>query len=463
METSQELILQVVLYLGILAFYATAVVRMVRGRSRAEQWTAFCLALFFLENVVTYPAALAGYTSYAWLLGNPVTTFYLFVVLVGIATAMTAAWAYTRFTAIPRILDDLPPLRMNEALVLRVAYGLSCTAAVASIVLSGVGLHGYFMEERFLYEVPTWLSIMRTLVNVCLGLSFIVFLSAYAKDGRENATGWLLACLWSIAGIASAFKMYVIMPFAFIALAAWLTRRRLRVVHVAVLIGAVFLAYGIVEPMRQLRWETNYTALESLAAVLSDRGYTAADTTPVLERVMQRIDFTATAVEALEADRDGRLPRYRARLEEAYGLIPLLAYIPAALWPDKPLADLGRELSIALSGIETNSITPSHVVASYLWLGIPGVILNSLVCTYFFVLGARLLERYGGQRMVYVPVIFLVLVFTAPGSIMAFHYVTIIRALTLFGLFYAAAYSLDLATRPNVPTAKGHLASRTRR
>ena len=462
MQSSEQLVIEIVLYAVIFAVYAGTIAVAVMSRSRGVQWTAFCVALLFLENVVTFPVALFGYGAYDWLLGNPSTTLYLSIVLTGLVSAASAAWLFMRFVRLPRILDDLPALRIDQGNVLRLAYALSLLGCGLSIVLSTTGYHGYYMSETLMYEAPTWLGIARLFLNVCLGLSFIVYLSAYTTERRMKPQGWALAALWSFAGIATAFKSYVILPFLFIGVAAWLNHR-LRPGHVALMLVAVMLAYAVVEPMRQMRYETNYTALQSLGALLADTGRPATDSSTVAERVMQRVDFTVTGVETLEADRDGRLTRFKARLDQAYTLLPLLAFVPAAIWPDKPLADLGRDLSIALAGIETNSLSPSHVVASYLWLGFVGVILNTVIPIFFAVIAGKLLDRYGDRPLPYLPIFFLMLVFSITGAIMAFHYVTILRAWTAVAIFYAVATALHLTTAAPPPGRRAAPLARSRR
>ena len=142
----------------------------------------------------------------------------------------------------------------------------------------------------------------------------------------------------------------------------------------------------MVQPLRGLRLSVSEdNALEGLTTLVSEDLLTAPEVTNVLSLFLARIDYTALGVEALEADRHGQLEVYRSRLSEAYRKLLVLAFVPRVVWPDKPLADYGRELSIALEGMETNSISPTGVVASYLWLGFPGVLVNAILLSYLFV------------------------------------------------------------------------------
>ena len=185
-------------------------------------------------------------------------------------------------------------------------------------------------------------------------------------------------------------------------------------------------------------------ALEGLTALVSEDLLTAPEVANVLSLFLGRIDYTTIGVEALEADRHGQLEVYRSRLSEAYRYLPVLAFVPRAVWPDKPLFDYGRELYIALTGMDTNAITPSGVVASYLWLGYPGVLVNAILLSYLFVCSGRLLTTSLHDPLAYLPVLLPVILIWTPESIVMSRYVIILRAFVAVGLFYLMAGQLGL-------------------
>jgi hypothetical protein len=164
----------------------------------------------------------------------------------------------------------------------------------------------------------------------------------------------------------------------------------------------------------------------------------------VVSLFLARIDYTTLGVEALEADRHGQLEAYRSRLSEAYQNLLILAFVPRAVWPNKPLFDYGRELSIALKGVETNAITPSSVVASYLWWGYPGVLINAILLSYLFVCAGHLLTTSLQDPLAYLPLLFLVTVIWTPESIVMARFVWILRAVVAVGLFYLVAGQVGL-------------------
>ena len=183
-------------------------------------------------------------------------------------------------------------------------------------------------------------------------------------------------------------------------------------------------------------------ALEGLTALVSEDLLTPPKVADVLSLFLSRIDYTTIGVEALEANRHGQLEVYRSRLSEAYSYLPVLAFVPRAVWPDKPLFDYGRELNIALTGVDTNSITPSGVVASYLWLGYPGVLVNAILLSYLFVCSGRLLTTSLHDPLAYLPVLLPVILIWTPESIVMSRYVIILRAFVAVGLFYLMAGQL---------------------
>ena len=379
-----------------------------------------------------------------WLLGHPDTTLYLSIVLVSVTTTLAGFFVFTHLRRQLRLFDAIPPLRASTSSLRLGSMVFSTACAVASIVMSASGYFGYFTTTAYLYSPPVWLDTASAVIGIGGGTLFVLFVAAGAAHRRFTASEWSVAALWSLAGLASGFKTLVVLPFFYILLATWLTGRfRLR--QVAVFVVSLMVAYAVVEPLRGLRLSVSEdNALEGLTTLVSEDLLTAPKVTNVLSLFLNRIDYTTIGVEALEADRHGQLEVYRSRLSEAYRYLPVLAFVPRAVWPDKPLFDYGRELNIALTGMETNAITPSGVVASYLWLGYPGVLVNAILLSYLFVCSGRLLTTSLHDPLAYLPVLLLVIVIWTPESIVMARYVIILRVFVAVGLFYLIAGQLGL-------------------
>jgi len=385
-----------------------------------------------------------GDERYLWLLGHPDTTLYFSVVLVSMAATLAGFFAFTHRRPHLRLFDAIPALRASNASLRFGAMVFSAACAVASIVMSATGYFGYFTATAYLYSPPVWLDTARTVIGIGGGTLFVLFVAAGVAHRRFTASEWSVAALWSLAGLASGMKSLVMLPFFYILLATWLTGRfRLR--QVAVFGASIMVAYAVVEPLRGLRLSVSKdNALEGLTVLVSEDLLTVPEVTNVLSLFLDRIDYTVIGVEALEADRHGQLEVYRSRLSEAYRYLPALAFIPRAVWPNKPLADYGRELSITLDGMETSSISPTGVVASYLWLGFPGVVVNAILLSYLLVFSGRLLTTSLHDPLAYLPVMLLVNLIWTPESIVVSRYVGILRAVVEVGLFYLIAGQLGL-------------------
>jgi hypothetical protein len=274
-------------------------------------------------------------------------------------------------------------------------------------------------------------------------VNFVLLLFAYVRYGRILGPEWVLLLLWTAAGLASGFKMQVVLPLFSALVAAWLANR-LGSRHWASFAIALVLAYGVIEPMRESRWSAGHdNAVRGLYDLTTSEGVILPELDDVAMAFLARLDYSVTAVQALEADHFGQINAYRERLREAYLSLPALTFVPRLVWPNKPLANLGGGLSAELSGV-VNSVTPSTVVDSYLWGGHFGVVLNSILTAYFLVLAGLLLTNYMDQPLRYVPVLLLVPVLAMPTQIKVFHYIGVIRALVLTALFYAIGRRLGI-------------------
>jgi hypothetical protein len=451
------------LYTGILALYGAAIIATSRARSLRQRWVTLWFVLAYVENVVAFPAGLAGLESRQWIVGLPETTQYLGMVFVAMLATAAAMSYFSWHGSIPGPLQRLRPLKWNHDTVFKVLLAFSAMSAVVSIVLSANGLEGYFINVKYLYEPPAWLGAIRYAESVGMALMFVLCLAKYLHGGKPGGAVRVLSALWCLAGIVSGFKTFVVLPFVFAATAAFVARRgRLR--HWLYVGASIVLAYSVVEPLRVLRQEVHHdNAIEGVRTLAAEDRIARTDSRLVFTQLIERIDYSATAVEVLIADASGQVDGYKARLRETYMLMPALCFIPAAVWPSKPLADLGRVLSLEMGLQESQSITPSNVVASYLWLGWTGVVLNCVIGAYCVVLGGRLLDRVRAGILVYTPVVLLVLALSIQTSIMAYYYISLTRAFACVAVLYVVARLFGLLERPSLvlPTGCTPIADRS--
>lgn len=441
------------IYGYILALCGLALVVVRRGFKGPRSWFAMCFLLGSSSHLFSYPTARLGYTSHAWLLDSPSMMLYLSIVAISMTTSWVACEVCLRQRELPKILRNVPVIVIGEKTGLTIIYGVTLTGVAASILLTVWGYQGYFIGDDLMTEPPAWLDLVRRLLTISSSVIFLIYLTEFQNRGRLSAAAWVVTALWSFTGVLTALKTLVILPLLLIILAGWLMSR-LRYFHIGLFVLAIWCAYTVVEPMREAKNSgISDNALDAFEYVIfsSEKGW--ADPADVVKAFLNRVDYSKEAIRALDLDEFGLLSDYRSRLEETYRLAPLLALVPRALWPEKPLANLGQELSIALDNAPGNSLTPSGPGDSYLWAGFFGVILNSFLATYFTVLGGRLLFRYANMPITYVPVILLAMAFSVQSSVMAYFYMNVLRISIAVTLFYLVALRIG-ACRSQTPNAR---------
>lgn len=444
MSSASELTWQVLLYGAIVLTYAGVGAALLRARTTLSKWLAGSYLAIYSENVVAFMMAMCGYDPHEWLLGHPQTTHYLTLVLISMWVTLLAVFLFTRRPQLPRLLDGLPPFRLSET---RIRQGLLLTSlicALLSLGLSAGGYRGYYLADQYFYNPPPWRDVVESIIATGGTINLVLLLFDYVRYERIRYPEWILLLMWAAAGLVSGFKSQVVFPFFYALVAAWLTTG-LRTRHWLFLWSAVVVAYGVVEPMREWRWSAGH---DNGVRGLYDLTTTGSLTVPKFDDValafMARIDPAATGVQALEADQFGQVDAYRERLSEAYRYMLALAFVPRLVWPEKPLANHGAELSSELYGVSTNSVTPSGIVDSYLWSGYFGLAFNSILTAYFWVLAGLLLTKYMHRPLHYLPAVLLTPVLAMPTPIKAFHYIAILRAFAATALFYVIAKNVGL-------------------
>jgi hypothetical protein len=444
MPSASHLTWQLVLYGAIALTYVGVAASLFDARTTLRKWLAGSYLVVFSENVVAFAMALCGYDPYGWLLGHPQTTQYLGLVLTSMWITLIALLWFTRNPRLPRLLDALPPFRMSESRIRQMLLLVSFACALLSFGLSAGGYHGYYLADEYFYNPPAWRDIVSSIISTGGLINFVLLLFGYVTYGRIRGPEWVLLLLWTAAGLASGFKSQVVFPCFCAFVAASLTNR-LGSRHAAFFSVVIVLAYGVIEPMREWRWNASHdNAVRGLYDLTTAEGLGLPKLDDVALAFLARLDYAETAVHALEADQFGQINGYRERLREAYQYLPALTFVPRLLWPDKPLANLGRELSIELHSMATSAVTPSTVVDSYLGGGYAGVVLNSILTAYFLVLAGLLLTNYMHEPLRYLPALLLVPTLAMPTQIKAYHYISILRALVGTALFYMFARRLGI-------------------
>lgn len=429
----------------LLAFgiYVGALYWLRKGFVGSTSWFALGFAIQFSGNILAYPLGLLGVDQFEELLNSSGSRLHGEILLLGMLATLTGHLITKQWFAKSKKLNLFPEILIPEVVVRAWLIYLSIAGAVLALVLSAIGYHGYFVIERLSYVPPFWLDAARKGIDLVASFSLLLALSDYHKEkGRLSRITVVLSVAWIGVGFVSGFKTLVIMPALYLALAAWISRS-VKVRHFVLLGFLIVAAYAVVEPLRDIRQSVNTdNALEGVATVIRDDEVNLLAPLTLMERFLSRADYTATGVSVLELNEVGGVEDYKDKLWEAYETIPLLAFVPRLLWADKPLADLGRELAIALFNVSTTSVTPSQIVASYLWGGFLGVIINNLVLGIAFTLAGQLMVFYSKRPISCFPMPILAFGISLGDTVMAYYYVACIRALVALMLFYFVSRAL---------------------
>ncbi len=409
----------------------------MRGFFNSTSWFCMMTAIgIFSQSLFVFPAAFIGNPHYTWVIGGEVSTIYLQIVVVSLASSW-AAHLLTRKRISSWVNNRLiiPELKIKEKKLEIIAYYLSLGGSIVAIFSANAGLHGYFIEREFLQNPPIWLDSLRKILGLSIALSLIFFISSYKRSGSLNIRCYLLIILWILAGFFSGFKLEVVLPAIMLFISAWMTKR-LSAFNFLFIGLSVILAYSVIEPMREIAIRSFYqvTPYDAFMKVVADPSNN--DSSEIPDKLLDRLDYSTTAILVLTADRFNQIPNYKKQMMETYKLIPLLTFVPRAFWPEKPLQDLGRVLNIELYGYDSNSITPSGPVASYLVGGYIVVIFSSILFSIFLTFSGSLILRYYAYPARYLPILILAFSLSIGDTFFSYYLIKVLRIILFIYFFY---------------------------
>lgn len=233
---------------------------------------------------------------------------------------------------------------MHLALWIQVAY----LALVAHAIQLGVyGLH----------STPESLSRhadMIQFLNLFLAagkLSYFLILLHYfnrQKEGRASALhGMVIAVLIAVhvsTGALTGFKSQIVFPFVIAGCAYYLATQRMPLRFVGFAVVALVVAYVVVEPYRVYLGllgqppASAAEAAETLTTALEMREQLSHGSNMSLEEtIASRFDLLGMTTLAVDYVDHGKLqPDIRQRFQDSILLAPVLAYVPRAIWSNKP-------------------------------------------------------------------------------------------------------------------------------
>jgi hypothetical protein len=316
-----------------------------------------------------------------------------------------------RFAGLLRKSNQLRPFMVPLLVAISVA---------AKLMQINLGIFGYSGTYENFSEAGSYtqyLALFSSLGKVALVAATLNFYMARSKD-----RGQLLMVLSEevIFGILSGFKSQIALPFVIVGFCQYLVTGKLpKRWLVAVAVG-IFLAYQVVEPFRALRNEQESfrgtSVTEIAAAMVGARATEIRQSATEDGKAAALLSFLARSsyvyVGSVGIDYKDHvevLPEGSPEFLTNIFLAPAHAWIPRAIWKDKPVGDLGMWYTREVFGRPDASSSTSMTMVTYLYFA-GGVIavyfgfffIGFMQRTWFFCLQPTV---YAGGALVYLGIV----------------------------------------------------------
>lgn len=279
--------------------------------------------------------------------------------------------------------------RRSDSLRLEVVLFLLIVSIISRIIQINLGLFGYAgdPESREIYG-GIWNILY--LIGSVGSLILVITSFNYYKKKTQKILFIMSFIVELLFGLLSGMKSEIMLPFFIIAFTYYLANGRIRKSTIAFAVFAIIIAYIIVEPFRILRMtDKRFTSdpyyifstivdsyeMNKRAKLVEQQSIDA-----ILFQFFSRLEYTLTTARAIQykdqVGLDARAQDFRERLLT----IPLQAYIPRAIWSNKPLEDSGVWYSVNVWGsVETSSVAYSPIGFAYFAGGIIPLIIIFII------------------------------------------------------------------------------------
>ena len=204
-------------------------------------------------------------------------------------------------------------------------------------------------------------------------------------------------------GALSAFKIQIVLPFVVAGSAYFIATGRMPLRFIALASVALIVSYIVVEPFRAylgLRDQPPTSISEAVTSLgtaleLRDQLNHVSDIS-LAEAIVSRFDLSGMTALAIDYVDQGRLSfERRAEFQDSILFAPILAYVPRAIWQDKPSYSEGVWFNQNVRGMrhdETTSVGMGPIGVLYMAGGTVAVLLGFFG---FGVLQALIFEGVG--------------------------------------------------------------------
>jgi hypothetical protein len=431
----------ILLLFAIISLYLINIFILVLSKGLLIKLQSLIFAVLFIENIIGVPSAYLGYEYYAYMIGNILVIKYLLLVLFAMISYIISIFFVSNLNFNKLWFYKYKELKISAVKLYKLCFNVSIIGIGLNIYLALDGYSGYFINAEYLDKPPLWLDSVRLLSKITFIFLFIMVILDNSISKNLSIKTKLIVVLWMLVGFMVGFKFQVILPIIFIILGGILFNN-FKISNVILLFIFIFLSYEVIEPLREVKSIATTNLIDSIQLAQTNSIGLAVEDKKIFNKFIERIDYTDTAISALESDDQNGLSDYVTKLKMSYYFTPLLALVPRFLWSEKPLFDHGRELSILITGNFENSITPSLVLNAYFAFGYFGILLNFFFAALFTTIAAKLFIKIRFTLIYNIPLLLIIVSFIIPDAFLFNKFIDLIRILIIISIFYAIAAKL---------------------
>ena len=226
-------------------------------------------------------------------------------------------------------------------------------STLSKIYAIGIGVYGFTASSIALEKNLGVMQVLSYCFALSKGALFFLSLLYFTNPKNVHAKFWLIVILAAelFLGLLSGFKSQLFFPFLTIMLANIIITRRVKIKFILPVILSVFLAYALIEPMRAASYgyqsdkQVGASELIDMATTgVKEKKITEDNALPFLYVFLYRNSLGVFL--AISENMVNHEHRYYPHFDVARKMIyaPILAYIPRAVWPDKPQISNGGVL-----------------------------------------------------------------------------------------------------------------------
>lgn len=272
----------------------------------------------------------------------------------------------------------------------RRAYVLSVVPILSVIYGLSTGSYGFLGDAS---SEGLFIQIIKT--GSELGSFIVIYLVYYFYDRPiERRIVYIFLSFFFILGLAYGHKSTAVIVVLNFLIVLYFKERKLDKSVAAILIGSIFLAYAVIQPLRIYAESSDSIKGTSLSipelyslfneAINTNTSYSSDDASFIFTSFLVRNNYMEPLCMAIENKESSFTETHVKGGWGHIALSPIYAVVPRFIWKNKPIADIGRYFSYEIYGSTfVNSIGFTPQGYFYLLNGFFGVVFGFLLIGSF--------------------------------------------------------------------------------